>query len=304
MAEKQQYKTTLASPGLVDMGYKGALTSKVDELLKKCNVKKVETIKKKSIDLVVTETGLRRNKGKLHNLDQRPKSPMKYKERGFLRGTTGTLEENLIPGRDYHEAYHAEQCNLFNELSNRFPGTGFLTSTKQKKDENGLWFLYRNEQKLSTTQFLNLIDKITLRYIEELRGLDVKDLPSSDIEKQERDLQTIAYSCQAIVMGRYLVDIKCNTDFMKDEETKLWRNHVAVLLSFAALLVILEMMKLRLRQNSKRNRTTNENSFPVAVFGVGVIILLASAVYVLHRRKKIKHLAFLFRKFLNFHSSP
>jgi len=91
---------------------------------------------------------------------------------------------------------------------------------------------------------------------------------------------------------------------MKDEETKLWRNHVAVLLSFAALLVILEMMKLRLRQNSKRNRTTNENSFPVAVFGVGVIILLASAVYVLRRRKKIKHLGFLFRKFLNFHSSP
>ena len=249
MTEQQLHKPTLTSRDLIDSNYKEALTSKVDELLKESDIKKVTTIKKKSIDRVVTDTALRRKKDKGRTFDDRSKSPNKYKEKGLLKGTKGTLEENLMTDLDYHKRCHDEQYKLFDELSKRFPETGFLTNAEQRKDEKGRWFLYRGNKKFTTTKFLNFIDKITLEYIKQL----------SDIKEKKSDIQTIADSCQTIVMVRYLDNINSDTDFMKDKETKLWRNHVAVILSFAALLVILEMMKLKLNQR-KSNERTNERT--------------------------------------------
>ena len=250
MAEGQMYNPTLPSSDLRDGNYKEALTRKVDNLLTQCDIKKVKAIKEKSINRVVTDTGLRRNKGKGHNLDQRCKSPTKYKEKGLLTGTTGTLEENLIPGHDYHKTCHDEQYKLFNELSKIFRETGFLTNVEQRKDERGRWFLYRNDEKLTTTQFLDVIDEITLEYIKQLSGIKEK--------KPDHDLQTIAESCKTIVMARYLNNMNPRTDLMKGNETESWRNNVAVILSFAALLVILEMMKLKFPPDPKRINQTIE----------------------------------------------
>ena len=207
------YNPTLPSSDLVDAKYKEALTDKVDKLLKPFNIEKIKTIKEKAINRVITDTALRRNKGKGHNLDQRRKSPTKYKEKGLLTGTTGTLEENLIPGHDYYKTCHDEQYKLFNELSIRFPETGFLTNVEQRKDERELWFLYRNNEKLTTTQFLDVIDKITLEFIKQLSGIEEK--------KPDNDLQIIAESCKKIVMVRNLNDMILRTDLMKENETGL-----------------------------------------------------------------------------------
>ena len=264
MTEQQRYKFTLPSSDLVDSHYKEALTSKVDELLEGSGIKKVTTIKKKSIDRVVTDTALRRNKVEGRTFDQRCKSLNKYKEKGLLKGTKGTLEENLMTDLDYPERCHDEQYKLFDELSKRFPETGFLTNVEQRKDEKGRWFLYRNNKKFTTTKFLNFIDKITLEYIKQLS--DIKDN-----KEKTSDIQTIADSCQTIVMLRYLDNINFDTDFMKAEETKLWRNHVAVILSFAALLVILEMMKLI---QSKKTET-NEQIKNWFLFTLFAFILIA-----------------------------
>lgn len=136
MAEQQLFKTTLQAPDFVDI-YNEALTSKVDELLSFCNVQKVKTIKQQSIARVVRETGLRRNKTKPYHLDQRRKSQSIYKEKGLLKGTKGTLEENLISGLDLYSRYENEQDKLFKKLSNRFPETSFLTNTEQQDDEEG-----------------------------------------------------------------------------------------------------------------------------------------------------------------------
>ena len=248
MAVQQLYKPILESPDLVDLNYKKALTSKVDELLKQYDVKKVETIKKKSIDRVVSDTALRRNKCKPHNLDQRCNSSGKYKEKGLLTGTTGTLEENLIPDLDYHEKYHDEQRKLIEELSRRWPETGFLKNTEHRKDEKGRWILYRNGKQLTRTKLLNFIDKITLKYTEQLSA-----------EEKEGDLQTIVEFCQTIVMARYLADSNSDTDFMIEEQTGSWRKHVAVLLSFAALCVILEMLTLKGNRTIERTNEQSEN---------------------------------------------
>ena len=91
------------------------------------------------------------------------------------------MEENLIPGRDYYKTCHDEQYKLFNELSIRFPETGFLTNVEQRKDERERWFLYRNNEKLTTTQFLDVIDKITSEFIKQLRGIEEKK-PDHDLQ--------------------------------------------------------------------------------------------------------------------------
>lgn len=261
MAEQQLYQTTLPASDLSGaINFIKALTDKVDKLLNHCDVKKVKTIKDKSIKGVLRDTVLRINTTKPHNIDQRSKSPTNYQQEGFLKGTDGPLKNNLIPDLDLGVRYHDEQYNLFKELSNRFPGTSFLTNTKQEKDENGSWFLYRNGKKFTTIKFLNFIDKITLKYIEELKVLDVALLTPNGIEEKERDLEPIAKTCEKIVMARYLGNITSDTDFMKVEKTKLWRNHVAVILSFAALLVILRMFKLKLRLDARKKQTTNQNN--------------------------------------------
>ena len=158
MAEQQLYKTTLpATDPVHSIIYKESLTSKVDELLKNFNIEKMNTNKKNSINRVVTDTALRRNTTKPYNLDQRCKSPSNYKQKGLLKGTKGTLEENLIPDLDLIARYHEEQYKLFNELSKNFPETPFLKNTKQEKDDKGRWFLYRNSKKFTTNQFLNFV---------------------------------------------------------------------------------------------------------------------------------------------------
>lgn len=165
------YNPTLPSSDLVDAKYKEALADKVDKLLKQRDIKKMKTIKEKAINRVVTDTGLRRNKGKGHKLDQTRKSPTKYKEKGLLTGTKGTLEDNLIPGHDYYKTCHDEQYKLFKELSTRFP---FLTNVEQRKDERERWYLYRNDKKLDITEFLDVIDNITLEYINQLSVIQDK----------------------------------------------------------------------------------------------------------------------------------
>lgn len=137
MAEQQLFKTTLLTPDFVDMQYKETLTSKVDELLKQYNVKKMETIKRQSICEVVTDTALRRNKtGKPNHLDQRRTSQHVYVKKGLLTGTTGTLKDNEVPGLDLESRYNVEKNKLFNKLSNRFPETSFLTNTEEEEDES------------------------------------------------------------------------------------------------------------------------------------------------------------------------
>ncbi|KAJ7385671.1 hypothetical protein OS493_013697 [Desmophyllum pertusum] len=330
MAEPRQYNPTLLKLDLTSLDLKKYLTSKVDDLLKQCEVTKtVETIKKDSVKQVLQDVALRVNKTKPNSLDQRCKSPAKYVEKGFLKDAKSPVKENLKEP-NLQQRYHNAQYELFNQVSDiLFPG--ILNNYQQKKDTEGLWFLYdkKGTTSLTTVEFVNFIDKITIRYTElELKkqglqrtvddidqekqnlqtidGIDqekqdlqtvegigqkeqnlqtvdcidqekqdlqtvegiyrqkVQDLQTVEaIDQKEQDLQTVADCCQEIVMGRYLADLNVKTDFMDDEETARWRNHVSIIISFSALLVILEMLKLRLRPKSKTKKPINQNSLNI-----------------------------------------
>lgn len=248
-----QYQPTLQKPDLVDPLQK-SLTSKVDELLKRCNIEKVETIKKTSVNEVRKNVALRCNKNKQNSLDRRSKSPVKYKEKGFIKDTKTTVKKNLTAERrEYVEMYHNQQHNLFKKMSSRFPA--LFGRVQQKEDRKG--FLYDNKgTQFTTTKFVNFIDKITIEFIEELKNLNVKILTPTAIKEKEHDVEPIAESCLEIVMLRYLVDMVIDTDLMKSKETERWRNHVSVILSFSALLVVLGMFKLKLRPKKSKKRSS------------------------------------------------
>lgn len=253
---KPQHPATLAKP---EFDFEGSLQKKVDELLPEKEWKEMrkKTAKDKSTQQVVKDVRLRTNKTTNNQtpkspLDRRMRSPLNYVNKGFLKDEKSVAEGNLeIPRDDLPRVYHEEQKVFFDEVANHFPD--LFQCTEQYEANSGIWNLRKKRERkpLSTKQFVNFVDKITKRFIGELK---------KDIKKLD-ELHLLHDSCEKVVMGRHLLHILDETDIMDADKTERWRNHFEVLISFSAVLVILKMLKGNLSSETvkpaKLERTNN-----------------------------------------------
>lgn len=247
-----QNPATLEETDLSAFDFETSLEKKVYGFVSEMEWRKMKkkTAINKSISKVSSDVVLRKKKRSTQP-DQRCRSPSNYVEKGFIKSKTSVDEENLeILRNDLPSAYHNEQSELFAEVKKTFPE--LFNFVEQFQDNKGLWQLRskKDNKPYSTVKFVHFVDKITKRFSEELR--------KAESQRKELNLTLLYDCCEKIAMGRYLADLLSSIDLLDQDETKSWQNHAKVLISFGALLVILDMLKGDLNGDRKvRKRKQN-----------------------------------------------
>lgn len=211
--------------GLEPNEYKHYLRSKVS-----CLVQGQPT--EKSIGKVLKEVCVRQiESGKDTRMDRRYNITQKYISEGYLRSTDDTFWKNNKDSGGQQGTvkkkitwvanYHDNQKKLWTVpcLKLRFRAGDIEKMLKMK---------------MSTVEFCNTIDKVTV---------DIISSNPSTLDKTQ--LEEVFKLCGLIVRGRTAVDWAVENDFLR-KGFDVWKDHVLVVISFAALMVVADIMIRRM----------------------------------------------------------
>ena len=273
--------------GLQGNEFEDCLTSKVDKLLEGIKLKRIKTLKSNAIKAVRREICIRENLSN-SQLDQRNQtaianyrqkrqesesesdsdqsfsesdrdedrilrgkkdSPMRHKNVQVPRG--GRRLDKL-----WNQYYHEEQYNLFSnhlltieELRNLLPD-----DIEVDPHENRRGYLIRRigvkTNELNCIEFCNVIDEISVFFFEKLRELYRHDNCETFRRQWEKTLKSVFESCKTILLYRNAVDWCTDNDLMSGNYN-VWKEHLMVMISFSALMVVTEMLCKKLARKKK-----------------------------------------------------
>ena len=274
--------------GLQGSEFEDCLTSKVDKLLEGIKLKRIKTLKGDAIKDVRREVCIRENKSK-PGLDQRPTRanknfrrkrqhsetesdcdrPFSESERDqerILRGKKDTpMRHKEVPVPEgerkidtlWIQIYHEEQRNLFsNHLLERKELRNLLSGIKLNRKRDLIRGAGKNWNELNRIEFCNEIDKISVFFFKKLRELCLFGNHETFRLQWEMTLKSVSKSCKKILLYRNAVDWCTDNDLMS-ENYNVWKDHVMVMISFSALMVVTKMLckKLEFPRKKKRFRS-------------------------------------------------
>ena len=274
--------------GLQGSEFEDCLTSKVDKLLEGIKLKRIKTLKGDAIKDVRREVCIRENKSK-PGLDQRPTRanknfrrkrrhsetesdcdrPFSESERDqerILRGKKDTpMRHKEVPVPEgerkidtlWIQIYHEEQRNLFsNHLLERKELRNLLSGIKLNRKRDLIRCAGKNWNELNCIEFCNEIDKISVFFFKKLRELCLFGNRDTFRLQWEMTLKSVSKSCKKILLYRNAVDWCIDNDLMS-ENYNVWKDHVMVMISFSALMVVTKMLckKLEFPRKKKRFRS-------------------------------------------------
>lgn len=283
-----RHEFKFAKRGLQGNEFEGCLTSKVDKLLEGINLKRIKTLKGDAIKDVRREVCIRENKSK-PGLDQRPKRanknfrrkrqhsetesdcdrPFSESERDqerILRGKEDTpMRHKEVPAPEgerkldklWIQIYHEEQSNLFsNHLLERKELRNLLSDIKLNRKGYLTRRAGKSWNELNRIEFCNEIDKISVFFFKKLRELCLFGNRDTFRLQWEMTLKSVSKSCKKILLYRNAVDWCIDNDLMS-ENYNVWKDHVMVMISFSALMVVTKMLckKLEFPRKKKRFRS-------------------------------------------------
>lgn len=247
--KKLKYGFTFNKRGLDPVEFGDCLNQKVEKLLEDTDLTRIETLKKQSIT-EVKQLCMRKNTTR-PGMDKRFKSvqtnigadvirnpedtPMAHNEDS--RGKQGRVKKQ----KQWHEDSHISQHELFLDPLKQKIQTLFPTiEIKDDGKEKGYLFHSAKEggKELTAIEFCNVIDVVTYDLLQNLTAVKRKD-PMPD----QLDFEKVYELCKDIVLKRNAVDWVNENDLMNESNTKIWRDHLMVVMSFAALAVVSSMIK-------------------------------------------------------------
>ena len=261
------YTVTLTKRGLTKQEFEASLEAK----LRQFSIMDLGIIN--SVKEVSQSVCLRENETEPRNLDQRYSSTRKYEAEGIIPNVITSPMQHLksqkdqkrkqgaekLPNKKQREQYHKKQHQLFvDKWSNNqnFQDIFYLRNGKisslEVKGISSLYFIDNLglSRRLNTAEFCDVIDKITLKYVEELNIIITTkgvNLTHDAIERRKQEIDDIIVCCKGIVMRRFSVDMMVENDLLNPDSCKQWREHVWVLISFSAALVLLLRLSFKLR---------------------------------------------------------
>lgn len=242
-----EYDFKFLKLGLEPIEFERCLKSKLDRLVED-QPKEIKDLEKKSISNVLKEVCVRQiDSEESTRMDKRYKITKKYIEEGYLRNDEDTFWKNNQdskgkPGTEqlskiWRRKYHSHQEQLLQETC--------LSSKFCREDADNIV-----EQKISVVPCCNIIDKVTA------------NLLRSDLDTFKRpELKIVFDLCGSIVRGRTAVDWAVENDFF-DKGFGVWKNHVLIVMTFAALMTVVNMIRRRLHHMARRrsSKTTGNSS--------------------------------------------
>ena len=258
--ERLEYNFKFDKLGLEPIEYDQCLKSKLDSFLDGQS-KERKNLAKKSMISAEKEVRVRQNSGKKDSkMDERLKATQLYIDEGYLGGKhdtpwkhsgSGGSQRNEKKTKKWTEKYHENQKKLW--------GTNLLKSIFRPVGDHA-----------PAVRFCNAIDGVTANLIRDLS--DGKQLNSTEVKE-------VYELCGRIVRGRTAVDWAIESNLFIDRLDK-WKNHVLVIMSFSALMVVADMIHRKLVGRScVKRRAWNIFPFKKAVLCSLVFFVTAVPMY-------------------------
>lgn len=252
--------------GLEPDEYEQCLASKVDSLVQGQS-EEIKKLTKESIINVERQVRVRQIDGKKDSrMDKRFKATQLYIDEGYLEDYNDTFwkNNNRSGGSQDNEKKTKKWTKEYHKNENRLWGTNLLRSIFRPVDRDGL-----------TVRFCNAIDEVTAYLIRDLS--EGKQLNITEVKE-------VYELCGRIVRGRTAVDWAIENNLFIDRMDK-WKNHVLVIMSYAALMVVADMINRKLLGPSRVKRKAQKLSlFEKAALGSIVFFGTAIGVYIFVRR--------------------
>lgn len=264
--ENLVYNFNFDKLGLEPDEYEQCLTSKVDSLVKDQS-EEIKKLTEVSIINVEGEVRVRQIGGKKDSrMDKRFKATQLYIDEGYLKdyndtfwkhnNRSGRSQGNEKKAKKWSKEYHKNEDGLW-EIN-------LLKSTSRRVDSDG-----------STVSFCNAIDRVTAHLIRNLS--EGNQLNSTEVKK-------VYELCGRIVRGRTAVDWAIENNLFVDRMDK-WKNHVLVIMSYAALMVVADMLHRKLvGRPCTRGRAQHIYRSKKAALGSVVLFGTVIFVYIVVRR--------------------
>ena len=167
--------------------------------------------------------------------------PNQHETPMHLRNSTGGQRNVMRSDRVQIKCYHSEQHELFSKdelLGREF--RDLIPSIKLNKDKKGFFF-HENDVTFKIEEACRVIDKFTCKFLRYLILLQ----PNGQVPPEEWALQNIPQirsCCRLIILRRRSVDWATPNDLLNNKRYDVWKKHVMIEMSYAALVVVLDVI--------------------------------------------------------------
>ena len=256
--ELPPFEAALMKKGLLPKEFERTLLSKISKIFEN-EREVVDRSVEISVERVRKIVCIRENESK-PGLDQRYKValskltddkilPNKQTTPKKLIENTGGRQGNKRYNKELADNYHKNQRELFSY--NNLLGREFHKLTPSiKLNEDGL-FIHNDDKPFSTEDACRVIDKFTCMFLQYLIRLKNNgQVPSGEWEPQK--LSDIQSRCELILGGRMSLDWGIENDLLKKDGYNNWKSHVMIVMSYAALVVVLDMIVKKQKPRKKK----------------------------------------------------
>ena len=283
--ELKEYKAQFVKGGITPTEFERCLGKKVLKLSSNLPDEVIKLIVNAKTK-VKQDVCIRENERNPYTLDRRHTKSLAYydQERILLHGQhpmvlvkqTGGQQGVERQDKVWQKEYHEQQHTLFT-LS--FIKDIFRRKFPQIKENQKGYLYHRSLRHLSPIEFCRVIDHITADFVEQLSTLSQGNHDDNYTAQWRERLDPVSQSCKKIVMLRLLVDFCNDNDLMTMKGYGVWRDHLMVMMSFAAMLVVVKAFIDCLNKNWGPKPPPNANGgVNIKALAVCSLIRLAPAL--------------------------
>ncbi|XP_044164094.1 uncharacterized protein LOC122948364 isoform X1 [Acropora millepora] len=220
--------------GLDPNEFEASLTSKVDELFKFHGISNIETsVKQKAVKTVKQQVCVQKSgKHYIRLLDDDDTT-------GVFSHKHQSCDSRVKDKREWKSKCHIKQHQLLTDtLGKKFEPVRVKYGILNETNHDGQ--LVFDERPLKASEFCNVIDLLTADIIKDLSKLKRENWNTGE---PTIDFKKVFDLCEDILLDRYTAQRAANNDFMNEDDYQVWKAHVMVMMSFAALMTVAEMTR-------------------------------------------------------------
>lgn len=254
-----KFEATLKKRGLEPYEFESILLSKIRKMFDHQKVIVSEDVSK-TVKELRKEVCFRENKT-TPTLDQRNVVASKgYVESGILEDWIDTPIQRQKKGSE-KGTFVKNRVELYHEWQRMLFGRGGLLEGKLRNlvpwvavNSEGYFVDSRDADQLTPEEASDCIDKFTCELI--LSQVNDQVPPG---EWAPQDIPSIRKRCVLILMGRRLVDWATENNLMNYKDYMKWKHHILMEMSYAALVVVLDLIIKKRQLEKVRSKETKKS---------------------------------------------
>ncbi|XP_074629830.1 uncharacterized protein LOC141888485 [Acropora palmata] len=232
--------------GLEPNEFEASLTSKVDELFKFHGISNIEMyVKNRAIKTVRRQVCVqRRGRHYIRLLDDEGTSEFNFMDSPPYQSYHSPVKDES----EWKTKCHVKQHELLTDaLRDKFELVREKYGILNVTSHGGLLFF--GNRRLEALEVCNFIDLLTAEIIKDLSKLKRENW---NTEGPTADFKVFDL-CEDILLDRYTAHQAANNDLIDEENYRVWKAHVMVMISFAALMTAAEMTSNEVKKHLVQN---------------------------------------------------